>query len=421
MAVNARVGSLAGVLLVFAACRSTLDSLGCKEVNLNLDASGHDPSSVRLAPSWGPVSYPNAFRDLLGKSEAEIADRVNGAYQQLFRGDPESEAIFVAEGPDRAIIHDVYHDQVRTEGLGLGLLISVSLDQRHDFDSLWRYSKSIQMTAGPAQGYFPSFCGEAGESCFDPFGMQQMATALLLAHGRWQDSPGDIDYQFEAASLLDVIRNKGIYNCGQAGEVTALFDAEAKLPYDMPIPASMGKSRPSVVMPAYYDLWYQATGDIFWSQAAEAARLYLQASAHPTTGLVPWRASFDGTPVPGSDVFNSECLRTFLNMALDGIWSGRTPWLVSHSNRVLQFFNGKGLDSYGHMYTLDGATLQTFHDRALVAANGALAVIATSELQRDFVSAAWNLGLPSTGSPRYYSGLMHMLSLLILSGQLRVY
>ncbi len=420
MAVGTRVVLLAGVLLVFAACRSTLDSLGCKEVNFNLDASGA-PSPLRLASLVGPASYPNAFRDLLGKSETEIADRVNRAYEQLFRGDPETESIFVADGPERAIIRDVYHDQVRTEGLGLGLLISVSLDKRDDFDRIWRYSKSIQVTTGLAQGYFPSYCGEASESCFDPFGMQQMVTALLLARGRWQASPGDIDYEFEAASLLDVVRNKGLYNCGFADEVTALFDAQDKLPYDMPIPASLGKSRPSIVMPGYYDLWYQATGDRFWSQAAEAARAHLQASAHPTTGLVPWRATFDGTPVPGSDVFNSECLRTFLNMAIDGIWSGRTSWLVAHSNRVLQFFNSKGMDTYGHMYTLDGAPLQSFHDRALVAANGALAVIATSELQRDFVNAAWNLGMPSTGSSRYYSGLMHMLSLLILSGQLRVY
>jgi oligosaccharide reducing-end xylanase len=147
----------------------------------------------------------------------------------------------------------------------------------------------------------------------------------------------------------------------------------------------------------------------------------LQASANPTTGLLPWRAAFDGTPVPGSDVFTSEAMRAFFNMAVDGIWSGRKPWLVSESNRILQFFDSKGIDSYGHMFSLDGATLQSFHDRALVSANGALAIIANSNLQRAFVSKVWDLGMPSTGAPRYYSGLMHMLALVILSGQLRVY
>jgi oligosaccharide reducing-end xylanase len=411
-----RASVLAGLLLAFAGCHSTLDSLGCKEQSLNLDAGGNAP----LAALLGPASYPNAFRDLLGKSESEINNRVNGAYAQLFHGDPNTESIFVSDGTDRAYIQDVLHNQIRTEGLGLGMLISVSLAKRSDFDRLWRYSKSIQITNGPAQGYFPSLCGEADETCLDPFGIQQMAMALLLARGQWQDSPGDIDYGFEAASLLDVIRNKATYNCGAMEEVTALFDDHSTLPYDVPTPASAGKARPSVVMPGYYDLWYQATDDPFWSQAADAARAYWQASAHPTTGLLPWRASFDGTPVPGSETFNSEAMRAFFNMAIDGIWSGRKPWLVSESDRVLQFFNSKGISSYGHMFSLDGATLQPFHDRALVAANGVLAIIATSDLRRAFVSEVWDMGMPTTGPTRYYPGMMHMLALVILSGDLRI-
>jgi oligosaccharide reducing-end xylanase len=420
MAVRPRAWVLAGLLLAWAGCRSSLDSLGCKEHSLNLDAGGAG-SAVGLAALLGPASYPNAFRDLLGKSDAEITSRIDDAYAQLFHGSADRESILVADGPDRSYIHDVLHDQIRIEGQGLGMLISVSLGNRDDFDRVWRYSKSIQITDGPAQGYFPSFCGEAAETCFDPYGIAQMVTALLLAKGRWRDSPGDIDYDFEAASLLDVIRNKEIYNCGSDSDITAMFDAQHPLPYDMPTRASSGVSRPSIVTPAYYDLWYQATNDVTWSQAADAARAYWQASAHPTTGLLPWRATFDGTPVLGSETFNSEALRAFFNMAIDGIWSGRKPWLVSESNRVLEFFNSKGIDSYGHMFSLDGTTLQSFHDRVLVAANGALAIIATSDLQRAFVSEVWNLGMPTTGQNRYYSGLMHLLSLVILSGHLRVY
>jgi oligosaccharide reducing-end xylanase len=419
MAGRPRACVLAGLLLAWAGCRSTLDSLGCKEHTLTLDAGG-TLSSAALAPLLGPASYPNAFHDLLGKSESEIANRINNAYAQLFHGDPDSESILVSDGPDRAYIHDVLHDQIRTEGLGLGMLISVSLGKRSDFDQLWRYSKSIQVVGGPAQGYFPSICGDY-EACYDSFGIQQMVTALLLARGRWQSSPGDIDYGFEAASLLDLIRHKETYNCGVVEGVTSLFDDQSTLPYDMPKSTSAGVSRPSVVMPAYYDLWYQATDDLLWSQAADASRAYWQASANTTTGLLPWRASFDGTPVPGSDYFNSEAMRVFFNMAIDGIWSGRKPWLVSESNRVLQFFDSKGIDNYGHMFSLDGATLQSFHDRVLVAANGALAIIATSDLQRAFVSEVWDLGMPTTGTNRYYSGLMQMLALVILSGQLRVY
>lgn len=413
---------LVGPLVLLASCRTTLDSLGCKERSRTPDGGGVDPA-LKLAPLRSPDSYPNAFRDLLGKSDSEIAAKIADTFEQLFHGDPATEAIFVPTGTDQAYILDALHDQRRTEGIGLAMLITVSLDKRDEFDRLWRYAKSIQIADGAAQGYFPSFCGSsgAGMSCDDPFGLEQIATALLLARGRWQAAPGAIDYGLEAATLLDLIRNKETYNCGIVDGITATFDAKSRLPYDTPTTASAGVSRPSIVMPAYYDLWHQATEDPFWSQAAVAARAYWQASAHPTTGLMPDKATFDGTPVPDFDNFDSECLRIFFNMALDSTWSGSQPWLVDEGNRLLQFFYGQGLTSYGLVFSLDGSTIKSIHDRSLMAANGALALVATSDIRRDFVNEVWNLGLPPTGATRYYPGITQLMAFVMLSGQMRVY
>jgi oligosaccharide reducing-end xylanase len=376
-----------------------------------------------LGPIHGPALYPNPFRDLLGKSDSDIRAKVSAAFEQLFHGDSSTEAIFVETGTDQAYILDVLHNQVRSEGLGLGMMISVSLDKRTEFDRLWRYAKSAQVASGGAQGYLSSFCGAAGSgvSCYDPFGLEQIATALLLARGRWQASPGDIDYGLEAATLLDTIRNKEIYNCGIEDNVTALFDSNSKLPYDTPTTSSAGVSRPSVVMPAYYELWSQATGDPFWAQAAAAGRAYWKASADRSTGLVPNKATFDGKPVSGADNFDAESGRTLFNMAIDGIWFGGQPWLSDESDRLLQFFDGRGISSYGHLFTLAGESLDTVHDRALVSANGTLAMIASTDLRRDFVSEAWSLGSPLTGSVRYYPGILQLFGLVMLSGQLRVY
>jgi oligosaccharide reducing-end xylanase len=412
---------LVGSLLLLASCGSTLDSVGCTERNHSTDGGSVDPA-FKLASILGPASYPNAFRDLLGKSDSEIATKIGDTFEQLFHGDPNTEAIFVPYGTDQAYILDVFHEQRRSEGIGLGMIITVSLGKRDDFDRLWRYAKSIQIADGPAQGYFPSFCGGSSNSvsCYDPYGLQQIVTALLLARGRWQAAPGPIDYDLEAANLLDLIRNKEAYNCGVIDNITSPFDSESALPYSSPTTVSAGVSEPAIVMPAYYDLWYQATDDPFWRQAAVAARAYWQASAHPTTGLMPQRASFDGTPVPDFENFNSEGLRVLFNMALDGIWSGRQPWLVDESNRLLQFFYGKGLTTYGHLFSLDGTTVQSQRDRALVAANGALAMVATVDIRRDFVNEVWNLGSPSTGTTRYYPGIMQLLALVLLSGQLRI-
>jgi oligosaccharide reducing-end xylanase len=243
----------------------------------------------------------------------------------------------------------------------------------------------------------------------------------LLARGRWQATATDIDYAYEAANLLDVIRHREIYNCGK-GDVTNLFDTQSKLPYDSPTAPTKSVSHPSFVMPAYYELWSEATGDPFWSQAAAAGRAYWQATADAKTGLLPERAGFDGSPVADHDIFNVECLRTFFSMALDRIWTGgQQTWLVDEGNRLLQFFYGKGLTTYAYAYSLDGNTvINAIHDVALVAANGTLAAVGNVDIRRDFVNEVWNLPIP-TGSGRYYPGINLLTALVILSGQMRVY
>ncbi len=412
-----RLAKVGLALALLPSCNTTLHSIGCGETGYTLD------DGAALGALRAPGFYPNAFRDVLGESDADIAAKIATTFDQLFHGDPASQAIYFTTGTDQAYILDVFHNDIRSEGMGVGMMIAVELDKRDEFDRLWRYAKASQYASGPSQGYFPSFCdnGSTAVACDDPFGLQQIATALLLARGRWKDVPGTIDYGQEAQSLLDIIRYKQAYNCGIVDGVTGTFDPNSKLVYDTPSVDSANTSRPSIAMPAYYELWQQATGDAFWSEAATASRNYWQASANATTGLMPSRATFDGTPVPGSDTFMPDCYRTLISIALDYIWAGSQPWEKDESNRLLQFFAGQGIDTYAGAYSLDGNTvIDPTHQNSLVAASGALALIATVDQRTEFINAAWNL-VPSTGTPRYYSGVMIMLAMLILSGQMAVY
>jgi oligosaccharide reducing-end xylanase len=141
----------------------------------------------------------------------------------------------------------------------------------------------------------------------------------------------------------------------------------------------------------------------------------------PTCRSRPQQATFDGTPVPGLDTFAPECYRTFFNMAFDHVWSDTQPWLLDESNRVLQFFASQGITTYGQQYSLDGTErIAPVHDLSLVAANGALALVATTNNRRDFVNEVWNQVAPP-GNSRYYPGIMLLLSQVMLSGQMRVY
>jgi oligosaccharide reducing-end xylanase len=386
-----------------------------------------------LRPLTGPATYPNAFRDVLGKTDAQIAKRINDAFQQLFYGNPDSEAIYYEDG-DGAYIRDILHGEVRTEGMGLGMMIAVQLDKREEFDRLWRYAKSeMQVHTGVNAGYFRSRCNLVPlgtEDCLDPYGFQQFLMSLIFAHGRWGSKcraplapegcvPSDIDYEAEALALFDILRNKEEMNGGIKGGATNTFDHETKLVFDVPNQKAATFTRPAIEMPAYYALWAQATGDPFYTEAAEAARAFWKLIAHPDTGLMPGRVGFDGRAIKDWSTFSPECYRTYFNQIFDVIWSGST-WSSEEADKIIAFFASKGIASYGGEYTLDGGVVDPAREPALISANGALALVATIPEREAFIEAVWNFPL-TRDAVRYYSGTVQLLALMTLGGRFRVW
>ena len=409
----ARSAALACALAA-SACQTTVDSLGY-----------NDATGIVLHPMRGPASYQNAFRDLLGKSSADIEAKLASAYAQLFHGDPDLQAIyFPVSGQPQAFIRDVLHDDIRTEGIGLGMIISLELDKRDELDRLWTYAKTtLEEKQGSARGYFKSSCREStamDAPCFDPYGMEYMLMALLLANDRWGTEEGGVDYATGAKELLTVMRHKQDENGGIADGLTDTFDSSERLPFSFPLTSSAGKTRPSIVTPGFYDMWSQAAADPFWSKAASAGRRFWKATAHPKTGLVPLRSQFDGSPDASDGTFGTEAYRTFINVVIDRIWSPTDDWDVQEADRVLGFFLGQGFNVYGRNYQIDGTPLDSVHEPSLVMTNGITGLVATIEQRSRFIAEVWDLDLP-VGPGRYYTGILQMVGLLILSGELRVY
>lgn len=415
---SARCGWLAPAWLLLLGCGATVDPLGAIPSGTPSAEPPAAPAfdSDTLLPLNGPASYPNAFRDQLGKSEDEIASKLDAAFERLFHGDPATQAIYYTVGSDQAYIQDIFHGDTRSEGVALGMLIALELDRKDELDRLWRFAKSsLRYASGPNQGYFRSTC--ASGPCADPFGHQVLAMVLLLAHGRYGSHSGDIDYGAEALATLHALRHRA----SDDGAVTEMFDPQTLLVVDEPEGSAASRTRPSCVMPAFYELWAQATADESWREVASAGRVLLEAAAHPTSGLLPLRAEFDGVAVTGSGDFEPEAYRAQLNMTLDHVFFEPSSWYTEESDRLLGFFAGEGLDLYGATYPLDGSRcLQCGRSGALVAMNGASAVAATHPERAAFIEAVWEM-VPPEGEFRYYDGLLHLLSLLVLSGQLRVY
>ena len=100
------------------------------------------------APNVGAFSsgvYRNLFKEMLGKSDAEIQAKLDAAWQQLFYGDDATQRVYYPVGEDMAYIEDIGNADVRSEGMSYGMMIAVQLDKKAEFDRLWKWAKTYKI------------------------------------------------------------------------------------------------------------------------------------------------------------------------------------------------------------------------------------------------------------------------------------
>jgi len=393
--------------------------------------------TATAAPSPTPVAlptvgafesgeYPNLFRDVLGKSDAEIQEKLDKAWEQLFYGSDTTERVYYPVGEDMAYMKDIGNGDIRSEGMSYGMMIAVQMDKQEEFNRLWKWTKTyMYQSSGPYQGYFAWHCQEDGAQLDPgpaPDGEEWFATALFFASGRWGDGEGIFDYRAEAQAILDAMLHKAD---GQDNpQVSGMFDPTHKMVVFVPSKPGNTFSDPSYHLPAYYELWalWADKDQDFWKEAAQVSRDYFKKAAHPETGLMPDYADFDGKP-HGTDNhkdFRFDAFRAGANVAVDYTWFAADPWQIEQSNRMLDFFYTEGIDSYVNQYSLDGEPLSTDRSTGLIAMNGVAAMASTHPQRQEFIQAVWDASIPR-GTWRYYDGLLYQMALLHLSGNFRIY
>ena len=404
---------------------------------------GQRPHSGAVSPGSGAVAtgrYRNLFVEA-GFSKKEVKQKVNAAFQQLFHGDPKTEAIYYAAGRnangDLAYIVDVIHNDVRSEGMSYGMMIAVQLDKRPEFDAIWNWAKTYMYRnepGHPARGFFSwsmKVDGTPNDEMPAPDAEEYFTMALYFAAGRWGNGRGIYNYRAEADRLLtdmlhrEVIVGKtkrGPYTCGN------MFEEQYKMVRFVPGLDRNGFTDPSYHLPAFYELWAQwgpPADRPFWAQAAQASRDFFQKATNPATGLAPDYANFDGTPYArrwnsGAANFRFDALRTAMNWSVDWAWWAKDPRERQLSDRLQAFFASKGIASYGNQFTLDGQPLGADHSPGLVAMNAVASLAATDPRAKDFVKALWETPIPS-GQGRYYDGMLYLLAMLHSGGEFRVW
>ncbi|HLP76189.1 MAG TPA: glycosyl hydrolase family 8 [Candidatus Paceibacterota bacterium] len=392
--------------------------------------------------AFATKKYRNLFAEI-GKSPQEIRTKIDSTFQQLFHGDPATQAVYYEAGTNAngllAYVTDIKHHDVRSEGLSYGMMIAVQLDKKAEFDAIWNWSKTylyVTETNHPSCGFFAWQARTNGmrmSQFVAPDGEEYYVTALYFAAHRWGSGEGIYNYKAQADELLSRMLNRPVI----AGEMRwrnntrtikggPLFDRESKMVLFSPTEERSRFSDPSYHLPAFYELWSRwcPKGDAqFWKAAASVSRDYFVKVAHPVTGLNPCYANFDGSLVSRmgnySTNFSYDAFRTAGNWSVDWSWWGKDARQRELSDRLQAFFESQGTN-YGCVFTLEGKMLEDRHAQGLVAINAVASLAATNPRAKKFVEELWNTPTVD-GLERYYEGLLQMMALLHCSGEFRIW
>lgn len=390
-------------------------------------------TTVALCLATLSANAGNLFTSLLGKSEAEVEARLQRVWNHFFTPAdldryeaPGETSVYYETADGLAFIMDTGNNDVRSEGMSYGMMLSVQLDHRKEFDKLWGWAKKyMAYTPGSAwDGYFcwqcrPDGTKLGGSNASD--GEAYFVTALFLAAERW----GESRYADEANAILTKVMNKD----GERTGVYNLYNKENGLITFVPDRMGHGFTDPSYQLPAFLDKWAQvASADRpFWERAATEARRHLIASAHPETGLYPDYSEYDGRayrwPHAGYDtsIYMYDAIRCAMNVGMDYyLWGKDKANQTEVMARLLTFFRRDGF-RHAH-FALDGSDAFGDYTQGMAGANavGAVALADSDspehrELAREYVQRLWD-AQPPTGKFRYYEGLVYFLSMLHVSG-----
>lgn len=406
---------------------------------------------ARSAPQDGDGAYSTGiYRNLFeedGHSKKDIQEKIDTAYQQLFHGDKQTQAIAFDAGSNQngplMYVTDLVNHDVRTEGMSYGMMIAVELNKKAEFDAIWNWAKSYMYVSdprAPSYQFFAWSCKTDGTRNSDgaaPDGESYFAMALLFASNRWGNGKGIYDYHAEAEKLLTAMvhhpRTKapGRHASRAVGPMMhpdppmILFVPDVSPPF----------TDPSYHLPAFYELWSlwgPKEDREFWAKAAQTSRAFFVKTTNPKTGLAPSYANFNGTPHANSfsqsGLFGYDAWRTASNWSVDWSWWHKAPAEQELSDRIQNFFAAQGIDNYGPMYTLDGklqgATPEPAHQsppEGLVGTNAVAGLAATNRARaKEFTEALWNSPIPS-GQNRYYDGMLYLMSLMHCGAEFRIW
>ena len=347
---------------------------------------------------------------------------IQNAFSKLFEGDPIDERVCFDASDDMAYIIDIGHDDIRSEGMSYGMMISVQTNHREQFDKLWKWAKK-HMWKDPSTGGSGYFAWQANRdgSVRDwgnaPDGEIYFMMSLLFAAHRWNDE----GYMRDAQSILKA--------CWK-GNGQSLYSEQSFIATFQPSDGNNTWGDASYSLPAFVDLFsrWSTTNTDKWKKATKATRDHIYNSANPQSGLCSDYSNFDGTPhyafSDNSTKYAFDAIRCPMNYGMDSYLFGVDMERQTKIAKVITdffekdgyrhgHFNWDGTNGYGD-FTIGQAGANAVATYALLEEDG------YKDLVKKVLQKAWD-SKPIVGSQRYYDGLVHYLAMLHLTGNFKIW
>ena len=365
-------------------------------------------------------NYESPFKTYLGKTDAEIKEKMDAMWEHYFKGDNNSKVFF--DNGSEGYIKDINNNDVRSEGMSYGMMIAVQTGHKEEFDKLWKWAKNhMWHKGGDWDGYFAwqrNDSGSGGDDNCAPDGEMYFMMSLLFAANRWDDD----QYRKDALYIMDKMWNNPSHKLFNQGNYIIVFQ---------PLGNGNDFSDPSYDLPAYLELfsrWAEKDTDK-WKKAVTAARDHLYKSSNTSSGLFADYSSFNGQPQSYSYNSNStkymyDAMRCAMNFGMDYyLFGADSTREIEMANRIINFFEK---DGYQHArFNWDGSNPQEQYTQGEAGANAvaAIALRSTADSEEKIkknLQNAWDTKF-MTGQYRYYDGLVHYLAMLHLSGNFKIW
>lgn len=404
--------------LFLLAAAATMVLSGCGK---DKQAGTPDTPVVPDTPSgaYYTDNYTSPFKTVLGKTDAEIQEKLDQLWTHYFKGDNNSKVFY--DNGNEGYILDIDNGYVSSEGMAYGMMIAVQTDHKTEFDKLWNWTKNhMWHKSGEWDGYFAwqrNTSGAGGDENCCPGAEMYFITSLLFAANRWEEEQYGIDAQYILKKMWE-----GTYT---------LFNETENVITLCPKGNERNFSNPSYDLPAFVDLFsrWSTTNQDKWAAATAPTRNHLYVSSHATSGLFSEYSNFDGTPHtttynPNADRYMHDAIRCAMNFGMDYYLFAADPVRQREmAKRIIDFFEN---DRYAHaVFNWDGANPSGSYSLGEIGANAVacyalLGAAGYEDKVRTNLQKAWDASL-MTGQKRYYDGLVHYLSMLHLCGSFKIW